>query len=116
VICDRFVDSSVAYQGVACGLGADRVRTANAVALGGAQPELTVVLDIDPEFGLRRAVGHNRMEAHSLDFHRSVRAAFLEFASQDPQRYLVIDALLPADEVARAIGDELAARLQVRSS
>ena len=116
VVCDRFVDSSVAYQGAARGLGAAAVRQANAIALRGLRPDLTLVLDIDPAVGLRRAVGHNRMESQSLAFHRAVRAAFLEFAAQEPDRYLVIDAALPALEVgAQAVAAVMARLPQVRS-
>ncbi len=115
VICDRFVDSSVAYQGVGRGLGADAVRQANAVAVGGADPDLTVVLDIDPEVGLRRAVGHNRMEARSLEFHAAVRAAFLGFAEAHPSRYLVVDAGLPAKQVAAAVAEVVDMRLRSRA-
>ena len=103
VICDRFVDSSVAYQGVARGLGERAVRQANAVAIAGAEPDLTVVLDIDPAVGLSRAVGHNRMEAEPMAFHALVRGAFLDFASRDPSRYLVVDAAQPAERVAAIV-------------
>ncbi len=112
IVCDRYVDSSVAYQGVALGLGEPEVRQANARAILGAVPDLTVVLDIAPEAGLRRAVGHNRMEARELAFHESVRAAFLDFAARDPDGYLVIDTRAggPADAVGQII-----ARLAERS-
>ena len=103
VISDRFVDSSVAYQGVGRGLGADAVRRANEVAVAGCAPDLTVVLDIDPAVGLSRAVGANRMEARSMDFHRAVRAAFLAFAAEHPQRYRVLDAGRPAEQVVSAV-------------
>lgn len=102
VICDRFVDSSVAYQGIGRGLGEAAVRAANEPALGGIAPDLTIVLDIDPVIGLRRAVGANRMEARSLAFHTAVRQAFLDFAAADPQRYTVIDASQPVDGVLAA--------------
>ena len=101
VICDRFVDSSVAYQGVALGLGEATVRAANEPAIAGARPDLTVILDIDPAVGLARAVGHNRMEARTLDFHRRVRAAFLSFA--ELERHVVVDAAAPAADVAAEV-------------
>jgi dTMP kinase len=107
VICDRFVDSSVAYQGVGRGLGMAAVRAANAPALQGRQPDLVVVLDVDPATGLARAVGPNRMEAEQLAFHEQVREAFLAFAAADPGRYAVVDAGLPADQVAAAVLAEL---------
>lgn len=111
VICDRFIDSSAAYQGLGRGLGVAAVREANAVAVLGAQPDLTLLLDIDPEVGLQRAVGHNRMEARSLDFHRAVRAAFLSFAAAEPDCYLVVDAGQPLDAVVAAATEALAQRL-----
>jgi len=111
VICDRFVDSSVAYQGVGRGLGVEAVRQANEIALGGICPDLTVVLDIDPKVGLLRAVGHNRMEARTLEFHRAVRDAFLDFATSEPNRYLVVDAAAPHAQVLHSISTELQARL-----
>jgi dTMP kinase len=105
VICDRFVDSSVAYQGVALGLGEQQVRRANVQATRGTVPDVTVVLDIPPEAGLARAVGHNRIEARGLGFHESVRKAFLDFAARDPDGYLVIDtrATQPAAVVERIV-------------
>jgi dTMP kinase len=102
VICDRFVDSSAAYQGLGRGLGVAAVREANAAAMAGTVPDLTVVLDIDPAIGLQRAVGHNRMEARSLAFHREVRQAFLDFAAAEPERYCVIDAEQPLASVLAA--------------
>ena len=103
VISDRFVDSSVAYQGVGRGLGAAAVRRANDAAVADCAPDLTVVLDIDPAVGLARAVGANRMEARSMAFHRAVRTAFLEFAAEDPQRYRVVDAGRPTHDVVSAV-------------
>jgi dTMP kinase len=110
VISDRFVDSSVAYQGAARGLGADAVRAANAPALQGVRPDLVVVLDLDPVIGLSRAVGRNRMEEEELAFHRRVRQAFVSFAAQEPGRYLVVDASRPVEQVAAAVRAELVRR------
>lgn len=111
VICDRFIDSSVAYQGIARGLGEAAVRRANEVALGGAAPDLTAVLDIDPAIGLARATGHNRMEAEGMAFHRTVRDAFLRFAGRDPHRYVVVDAEQPAAQVAATIATLIQQRM-----
>lgn len=115
VICDRFVDSSVAYQGVARGLGEGQVRQANAVAVGDAAPDLVAVLDIDPGVGLVRAEGHNRMEAEGLAFHRQVRQAFLDFARRDPGRYRVVDARASAQEVAAVVATAVERRWGRRS-
>lgn len=114
VICDRFLDSSVAYQGIARGLGEAAVRRANAVAVGDAAPDLIAVLDIDPAVGLARATGHNRMEAEGMTFHRTVRRAFLRFAEADPQRYLVVDAEQPAPQVAATIAAHVEQRMGQR--
>lgn len=110
VICDRFVDSSVAYQGAGRGLGVRAVREANTPALHGLQPDLVVVLDLDPATGLARAVGPNRMEAELLVFHEQVREAFLAFAAADPSRYVVVDAGCPAEQVVGAVLAELERR------
>ncbi|MGV1037224.1 MAG: dTMP kinase [Candidatus Nanopelagicales bacterium] len=107
VICDRFIDSSVAYQGVARNLGVEQIADLSAWATDGLLPDLTIVLDIDPVDGLVRA-GHtssspDRMESESLSFHQQVRQAFLDRAAASPQRYVVMDATLPADVVAQEI-------------
>jgi dTMP kinase len=111
VVCDRFVDSSAAYQGLGRGVGAAAVLEANAVAIAGAQPDLTLLLDIDPMVGLQRAVAHNRMEARSLGFHQAVREAFLSFAAAEPERYRVIDAAQPIDAVVEAATRAMMQRL-----
>lgn len=99
VVCDRFVDSSVVYQGVARGLGADTVRQVSMIATRGRVADLTLVLDIDPEIGLSRARDGNRLEAEGVDFHRTVRQAMLDIAEGTPG-YVVIDASVSVDEVA----------------
>lgn len=107
VICDRFIDSSIAYQGIARGLGADRIASLSEWASGGLVPDLTVVLDIDPAVGLVRAgrvsATPDRMESESLEFHSQVRGAFLSRAAEFPDRYLVLDAALPAPDLTAAI-------------
>ena len=101
VVTDRYVDSSVAYQGAGRALSAEEVARVSAWATGGLVPNLTVVLDIDPEVGLARSSEPaDRLEAEPLDFHRRVREAFLSAAAHEPGRYLVVDATLPPDEVA----------------
>jgi dTMP kinase len=103
VICDRYVDSSIAYQGFGRGLGPRRVRELNLWATGDLLPDLTVVLDVDPEVGLSRFAERDRLEAEPLDYHRAVRAAFLTLAESDPDRYLVVDARADVDEIAATI-------------
>jgi dTMP kinase len=102
VLCARFADSTLAYQGYGAGLPIDQLRAIAAVATGGLTPDLTVLLDVDPEVGLRRKApgARNRFEASfDLDFHRRVRAGFLELAAQEPERWRVIDSSRHVDRV-----------------
>lgn len=115
VLTDRFVDSTLAYQGAGRGLG-DGARAVTAWATGGLTPHLTVLLDLDPVVGLTRAGARSRpdrLEAAALSFHEAVRAEFLALAAAEPGRYLVCDATRKpealADEVQNAIM-ELVAR------
>lgn len=103
VICDRFIDSSIAYQGVGRELGIDRVRELSMWATGGLLPDLTVVLDIDPRIGLSRVAEPDRLEAQPLEYHQRVRRGFLDLAQADPARYLVLDASGEVGEIASAI-------------
>ncbi len=103
VICDRYLDSSVAYQGVGRELGEQEVRDLSLWATRGLVPDLTIVLDVDPVIGLSRRPEPDRLEAEPLEYHRRVRAAFVSFAQKDPQRYLLIDASRPVDEIADVI-------------
>lgn len=95
VLSDRFVDSSIAYQGSGRGLGDDAVLTLNLFATSGVLPDLVVLLDADPAEGLRRAAvdgAQDRIEAAGLTFHQRTRESFLRRATNDPSRYLVLDA------------------------
>jgi dTMP kinase len=108
VITDRYLDSSLAYQGAGRGLSTDDIARLNRWATGGRVPDLTVLLDMQPEAGLnRRARSADRLEAEPTEFHRRVRAGFLGLASSDPHRYLVLDATLPPEEVSRQIKDRI---------
>jgi dTMP kinase len=108
VITDRYTDSSLAYQGAGRGLSAADIARLNSWATDGRAPDLTVLLDIDPEFGLRRrASSADRLEAEPVDFHRRVRTGFLDLAHAEPDRYLVIDANLPFDEIGQRIKDRI---------
>lgn len=99
VVTDRYLDSSVAYQGVARALGEDWIANLNMWATGGLVPDLTVLLDIDPASGLRRAENANRLEAEPLEFHKAVRGAFLAMADRAPTRYLVLPAQDPVPRI-----------------
>jgi dTMP kinase len=107
VISDRYLDSSIAYQGYARGLDIDVITGTSLWATGGLLPDLTLLLDLDPEVGLRRARGRSgrldRLEAEALDFHKRVREGFLTLANGAPSRYAVVDAGLAPDQVADAV-------------
>ena len=108
VLCDRYLDSSVAYQGVGRGLGVEAIAGLSLWATQGLLPDLTVLLDVDPALGLARVDDPNRLEGESLEFHREVRAGFLALAAADPPRYLVVDA----SREPAAIAAEVAARVE----
>lgn len=117
VISDRFLDSSLAYQGGARGLGIDHVLALNQFATEGYLPELTLLFDLDPRIGLARIAANNNREVNRLDlekieFHDSVRKTFLDLAKRFSDRYVVLDASKPFDEVVQdayhAIKDRLA--------
>ncbi len=103
VICDRFTDSSLAYQGYGRGLGRDAVHLLNNFATGGLFPDLTFLLDLEPEVGLGRQSDRNRMERETLEFHRRVREGFRCEAANDTPRFCVLDAALPVEVLHREI-------------
>jgi dTMP kinase len=106
VITDRFVDSSIAYQGFARGLGVETIAELSRFATGGLLPDLTVVLDVPPFVGRSRLRGAaDRLEAESDEFHARVRLAYVELADAAPARYLLIDATLSAEHVDSVILD-----------
>jgi dTMP kinase len=103
VICARFSDSTLAYQGYARGLDMEFIRQANAFATGGLEPDLTLLIDVQVELGLGRQMDRNRMEAESLAFHRKVREGFLQVAAQAPERVKVIDGAGDIETVSRRV-------------
>jgi dTMP kinase len=111
VISDRYVDSSLAYQGAGRTLPVEDVKWLSKWATGGLKPDLVVLLDIEPAQGLRRVdqrgEGNDRLESEALPFHDRVRYAFLDLASADPNRYLVLDASQPADVVAGLVAERV---------
>jgi dTMP kinase len=114
VLCDRYVDSSIVYQGIARGLGGRAVADLNAWATGDLRPDLIVLLDVDPEEGLRRAAGGgepDRLEAAGLDFHRTVADAYRRRAELEPDRYLVLDAVRPVEQLHHTLRDAVLAQL-----
>jgi dTMP kinase len=108
VITDRYVDSSIAYQGIARGLGAKAVAELSRFATGGLSPDLTIVLDVPPIVGRTRLAGPaDRLESEADEFHARVRQAYVDLADTWPGRYLVVDATLTEDEVDAAILDRV---------
>jgi dTMP kinase len=108
VVTDRYVDSSLAYQGAGRSQPLAEVVGLNQWATGGLVPDLTILLDLPPAAGLgRRARSADRLEAEPADFHDRVRAGFLRLARAEPQRYLVLDASRPADELSHEIQDRI---------
>ena len=105
VISDRFIDSSLAYQGGARGLGIDRIYDLNMTyATEGYSPDLTLLFDLEPEIGLARIAANasrevNRLDLEKIEFHRQVRQTFLDLAKRFPERFVIIDASKPFDEV-----------------
>jgi len=108
VICDRFADSTTAYQGAAGGVPSKRLRALHDAALGGFAPDLTLVVDLDPRTGLERTVERGeeatRFENFDLDFHHRLRQAFLDIAKSEPERCAVLDGTQAPDTLlARAL-------------
>ena len=122
VVCDRFNDSTVAYQGAARGLGTDYVRSLCNQVCGDVLPSLTFYLDVDPSIGLqrtRRAAKENasvgevdRIESEAMEFHTKVREAFLSMARSEPERFVVIDASGTLATVSEALIKAIAARFE----
>ncbi|MFN8085669.1 MAG: dTMP kinase [Microbacterium sp.] len=115
VIQDRYLDSSVAYQGAGRVLDAAQIRDLSLWATEDALPDLTVLLDLDPASARARLDADDkpfdRLESEQADFHARVRKAFLELAAAEPERFLVLDATLPADDLAAAVRARVAALL-----
>lgn len=116
VICDRYLDSSLAYQGGARGLGIDNVLNVNLFATENTWPDLTLLFDIKPEEGLKRIAANasrevNRLDLEKIEFHQKVRESFLYLAKQYPERYIVIDASKSREEVAKDTLDAILSRL-----
>jgi dTMP kinase len=108
VVSDRYLDSSLAYQGIARGLGVDAVLQLNLQATRGVLPDRTFVFLIDPEEAARRSGGSaDRIEREGLEFQARVDAAFREVAAMFPERIVLLDGMQPAAELARMVRDEL---------
>ena len=119
VISDRYADSTIAYQGYGHQQGLEQVRVLVYYATGGLTPDLTVLLDVDVEIGLERGVQRrakggewNRLDAYQLDFHRRVRAGYLEMVKQEPDRWVVVDAGKSWEDVQKNLRTVIESRLR----
>ena len=115
VVCDRFADSTIVYQGVARKLGVETVAAIQNAALGSFKPDLTLVLDLDPEVGLTRAGerkgSDTRFEKFDAAFHRQLRQAFRDLVVAEPSRYVLIDADQSVDAIGARIWEAVQERL-----
>jgi dTMP kinase len=120
VLCDRFSDSTRAYQGQAGGAGRAAVEALDALIVGDTQPDLTLILDIDPQIGLARAAARrgteDRFEGKALAFHTALRSAYLEIAADNPKRCVVLDATLPPSALEEAAWAQVQHRLVASQS
>jgi dTMP kinase len=121
VLCDRFFDATIVYQGFARGLPAERLQELHRLVLAGLRPQVTLLLDLAPEVGLARARGalaegrrseaESRFEQEALEFHRRVREGYLRLAREEPERFRVVDAAQDAEQVQADLRAAVAAVL-----
>jgi len=116
VICDRFIDSSIAYQGYARGIGAELVEYINDFAIGGKRPDLTIFIDVKPEVGLARINKDknreiNRLDLEEIDFHQSVYNGYQEIAKKHPHRIQIVNGEQPVSGIITAINKIIESRL-----
>lgn len=111
VVCDRFTDSTIVYQGYGRGLDLKRLRDLNEAATGGLKPDLTILFDIPPDQGLLRQTTQDRMDREPLDFHELIREGFLQEAKREPGRWVVVDATQPIEKVLERCEQVIAERL-----
>ncbi|WP_319996355.1 dTMP kinase [Trichococcus shcherbakoviae] len=108
IFCDRFVDSSIAYQGYARGIGEEGIREINQFATGGLEPDVTLYIDVPAEVGIQRIHAnldereYNRLDQEKLDFHEKVRAGYQQLAKANPERIVVVDGTMSREAVAEA--------------
>ncbi|MCF7600921.1 dTMP kinase [Staphylococcus pasteuri] len=106
VLCDRYIDSSLAYQGYARGIGIEEVKSLNEFAINGLYPDLTIYLDVSAEVGreriLKNSRSQNRLDQEDIDFHKKVIEGYHQIIENEPQRFVQIDADQPLDEVVAA--------------
>ena len=108
IFCDRFVDSSIAYQGYARGIGEEGIREINQFATEGIEPDVTLYIDVPAEVGIQRIHAnldereYNRLDQEKLAFHEKVRAGYLQLAQANPERIVVVDGTMSREEVAES--------------
>lgn len=115
VLSDRYFDSTIAYQGYGHGQPLEQVRQLVRYATGGLTPDLTILLDLDVEIGLQRKSKQqewNRLDAYTVDFHKRVRAGYLEMVTQEPERWKVVDSSQKWDVVQQNLRGEILGRLK----
>jgi dTMP kinase len=119
VVCDRFADSTFAYQGYGNGLDLLTLRSVNEFAAGGLHPDLTFYLDLPVKVGLERKKGPDvewtRLDAKEVVFHERVRSGYLQMAAAEPARWVLIDATLPVDEIRRLIFERTLSTLKTQT-
>jgi dTMP kinase len=115
VVCDRFFDSTLAYQGYGRGLDIDLIKDLNELSIGGLKPSLTILLDIPAAEGLARKSKDrvDRFEKETLAFHEQVRQGYLQLARDEPKRFMVVDALLPKNNIAAIVWDRVKRRISL---
>jgi dTMP kinase len=116
VICDRFLDSTTVYQGVARAINSHSVETINGIAIASTLPDVTLLIDLDPEEGFQRIQSRNteppdRMEQEHMDFYKAVRQGYLDLAANNQDRFLVIDGHQSMDAVEQAIWNGIKERI-----
>jgi dTMP kinase len=118
VICDRFSDSTIAYQGYGRGLNLETIEEINGLAMEGIKPHLTILLDIPADKGLDRKTSKasDRFEAENIAFHRKVRDGYLKLAAEEPERWLIVDGTLPRSEIGKIIWDRVNSLLQTEKA
>ena len=117
ILCDRYLDSSLAYQGGARGLGIDNVLNVNRFATEDTYPDLTLLFDLEPELGLQRIAANserevNRLDLEKLEFHAEVRQTFKEIAKKFPDRFVIIDASKTLEEVTNDVYNVIKSRMK----
>jgi dTMP kinase len=115
VFCDRYIDSTIAYQGYGRGLCLQTITMLNEISTGGLKPDLTILFDLDSEIGLSRLHpgSYDRLEREALDFHQRVREGYLTLAKQEPERFCIIDAGAPFATVQSALRKAISKILEI---